>query len=205
VRADHAGDGAGGTERRDRQVRRHRDQRRGRGERGQREQPGEPPVDREGAGHAIQLSVDELRKSLRVRHADLGVGDPACPYVGRCESDHLLGQVDSDHLPPLAGEFGGREQHRAAPGRDVKDVIARLHRRKLDESATEPAKDGRADPIVVPRSPAKDAGPQALHRIKFVLHPARSQSRSSVGSCSQESGSLGGHAARARCGRGPGL
>jgi hypothetical protein len=87
--------------------------------------------DREGAGHAIEPSVDELRESLRVRHPDLGVGDPACPYVCRGESDHLLGQVDSDHTPSLAGELGGREQHCAAPGRDVKDVIARLHRREL--------------------------------------------------------------------------
>ncbi len=52
---------------------------------------GRQEEDREGAGDAVELPVGKLRKSLRVRHADLGVGDSASPDVSRRESDHLLG------------------------------------------------------------------------------------------------------------------
>src|SRR6266540_2523459 len=83
----------------------------------------------------------------------------------------------------LARDLGGREQRRAAPGCDVKDAIARLHPRELDESAAEPAEDGRADPIVFPRSPAKDAGPKAFHRIgsRSIAEPLVSLSVGPVG------------------------
>jgi hypothetical protein len=84
-------------------------------------------------------------------------------------------QVTQSNSPSTnSGELRGSEQHRPAPRRDIEDAIAGPHGRKLDESATQPPEDRRADAVVVPRSPAEHAGAHALHRIELGLHPTRS-------------------------------